>query len=163
MLDVTSFYTFDPRDSQDADAEAKRLSWNPNTQGKKIKKKDVEIQRVKSFGTVKDNFEQDKDLLNPDRWDLLQDLNNLGISSRLPVFFSNLYKFIMRSPHFQQHRYKKRRQSLKSPCLPMKSLRGKFEQQKQKMGGHDFMEEEEEEEEEESQPVKPKRPRKGGK
>ena len=56
-------YTF--RDSQDPEAEAKRLTWNPSK--KKVKKRDVEIQRVKSFGTVKEEFEVDKDLLNPDR------------------------------------------------------------------------------------------------
>ena len=42
------------------------MAWNPG-EGKKVKKTDVDIQRVKSFGTVKDNFEHHDDLLNPDK------------------------------------------------------------------------------------------------
>ena len=47
-------------------------------------------------------------------------------------------------------RYKKRRQSLKSPCLPMKSLRGRFEQA-------NIVEEEEEEEDSASRPRTPRK------
>ncbi|XP_063685334.1 uncharacterized protein LOC134819343 isoform X2 [Bolinopsis microptera] len=47
-------------------------------------------------------------------------------------------------PDSTDSRYKKRRQSLKSPCLPMKSLRGKFEQQNRNTSSSEFAEELEE-------------------
>ena len=52
--------------SESREREPRPVSWNPSD-GKKVKKTDVEIQRVKSFGTVKDNFEHNDSLLNPDK------------------------------------------------------------------------------------------------
>ena len=52
--------------SESSDRDSRPVSWNPSD-GKKVKKTDVDIQRVKSFGTVKDNFEQNDSLLNPDK------------------------------------------------------------------------------------------------
>ena len=53
-------------ESESRDREHRPLAWKP-PDGKKVKKTDVDIQRVQSFGTVKDNFEHNDGLLKPDK------------------------------------------------------------------------------------------------